>query len=67
MNIRADEPQAIAELTERLERRFPGVPAEAVRSTVDAAYREFSGHPVRDFVPVLVERQARQTLTHRAA
>ncbi len=49
-------------LVERLGNQFPGRPAEAVRAIVHACYDEFKGHPIRDFVPVLVERSAKTRL-----
>jgi hypothetical protein len=67
VNTTIDESHAIAEVTARLVTRFPAVPAATVRATVKAAHREFTDRPVRDFVPVLVERQARQALTRHAA
>ncbi len=67
MNATTDEDRAITEVTARLARRFPAVSAEAVRETVRLAYQNFAGRPVRDFVPVLVEREAKQTLANRIA
>jgi hypothetical protein len=42
----------------RLESRFPDLPSGMVRAVVDTACREFDGARIRDFVPVLVEREA---------
>jgi hypothetical protein len=57
-----DELQAVLEVRDRLQDKFSHVrPAEVAR-TVDEAYHEFDGHPIRDFVPVLVERAAADRL-----
>ena len=57
-----DETQALDQVCERLADRFPAVPAATVRLAVDAAHRKLDGRPVRSYVPVLVERAARETL-----
>ncbi|MEL4356410.1 MULTISPECIES: glycogen debranching protein GlgX [unclassified Luteococcus] len=45
----------------RLGLGFPELPAQTVRATVEQVYAELTG-PIRDFVPVLIEREARQRL-----
>jgi hypothetical protein len=58
------ETRALREVQERLTQRFPYVGAEVVEAAVRvAAYSKLTG-PVRDFVPVLVEHEARQRLAH---
>lgn len=52
----------IAEITERLCTRFPEQPEATVRAYVTEAYDEFEGAKVRDFVEVLVEKQAKKGL-----
>ena len=50
------EVHAIAHVAQRLRARFPDIRAEAIdRMVMDAAH-EFDGRPIRDFVPILVER-----------
>ena len=44
----------------------PGVPPESVRDIVNASWQEFTGRPIRAFVPVLAERSARQQLRSQA-
>ena len=51
-------------LIPRLTGRFPDLPAGSVRQIVNASWDEFAGTPIRDFVPVLVERTARDRLRH---
>jgi hypothetical protein len=43
------------------------VPADTVRDIVTGAWAEFAGRPIRDFVPVLAERKAKQSLRDRPA
>lgn len=57
------EEQAIRQLTERLVENFGGTySAEYIEGVVGAARRRFEGHPVRQFVPILVERYVRREL-----
>jgi len=56
-----DEGQAVEQVTERLAARFPNLPTTLVRSTVRDEHAKLDGR-VRDYVPVLVERAARQRL-----
>ena len=39
----------------------------SVQQTVHASHARFAGSPIRDFVPVLVERTAKTSLTTRLA
>ncbi|SUB09457.1 three-helix bundle dimerization domain-containing protein [Nocardia brasiliensis] len=57
------EEQAIRQMTERLVENFGGTySAEHIEAVVGAGRRRFDGHPVRQFVPILVERFARRQL-----
>ena len=58
---RSAEMRALAEVQERLQDRFPELDAEVVEAAVILAHAELNG-PVRAFVPVLVERAARERL-----
>jgi ribosomal 50S subunit-associated protein YjgA (DUF615 family) len=49
-------------VVERLVARFPDVAEDRVREIVRAAHEEFANRPIRDFVPVFVERAARNEL-----
>ncbi|MFE9319715.1 three-helix bundle dimerization domain-containing protein [Nocardia sp. NPDC052278] len=53
------EEQAIQRLTDRLVDDYP---ADQVQSVVGTARQRFEGHPVREFVPILIERIARREL-----
>ena len=46
----------------RLRTRFPGLPPEVVDDALRAAHARFDGSPIRDFVPLLVERAAAASL-----
>lgn len=59
-----DEARALDDITARLSALFPQLPAHRVTDVVRAVHREFDGRPIRDFVPVLVERSAREQLTN---
>jgi hypothetical protein len=52
----------IAEIVERLSERFPEMAASTVREVVAETYDEFEDARVRDFVEVLVEKQAKKRL-----
>jgi hypothetical protein len=56
------EARALEEVVERLVTRFPDVAEDRVREIVRAAHEEFANRPIRDFVPVFVERAARNEL-----
>lgn|GEM_PF-1489983 len=57
-----DEAHAVNEVVERLTLRFPALPKETVRAVVVASHAGLVG-PVRAYVPILVEHQARQRLS----
>jgi len=57
------EARALEEVVERLVGRFPEVAEDRVRETVRTAHQEFANRPIRDFVPVFVERAARTELS----
>lgn len=54
--------QTIADISDRLSQRYPDLPADTIRAVVSAVYAEFSDAKVRDFVEVLVEKQAKKRL-----
>ena len=59
---RSDEERAIGEVIDRLAKQFPRVPAEAVEQVVSQSRPEFDEVPIRDFVPLFVERDAKARL-----
>ena len=56
------EARALAEVVESLVARFPDVAEDRVREIVRAAHEEFANRPIRDYVPVFVERTAQDEL-----
>ncbi len=62
------EAEAMSGVADRLRQQFPELSAEVIESAVHGRYGTFDGHPVRDFVPILVGRGARRELiTHHRA
>jgi hypothetical protein len=54
---------AIKQLVDRLRSVYPDVPADTVATVVHVNHARFDGRPVRDFVPLFVERGAKEELT----
>lgn len=52
----------IDQVIDRLGTRFPDVPREGIEQVVRSAHEHFATGKVRDFVPLLVERLAREKL-----
>lgn len=61
-----EEVRAVDEVIDRLVARFPDLPRDHIATVVETAHLELEGNPVRDFVPVLVERTAKQRLKQEA-
>lgn len=55
------ETTALLDLQHRLEMTFPSVASTVVHQAVTDSYAAMTG-PIRDFVPLLVEHQARNAL-----
>ena len=62
----AIEARELDRITDSLERAFPNVRIRVVQHAVQQAYRPFTDSPIRDFVPLLVERAAREDLIRRS-
>ena len=58
-----DEARDIERLIGRIQADFPDTPAETVRDAVMDAYREFAGRPIREFIPIFVEREVHTRFT----
>lgn len=54
----------IAEVHRRLSSQYTDIPADQVSRAVQAAQARFAQSPIRDFVPLLVERHARNQLAN---
>jgi hypothetical protein len=62
MNSTTEE-QHISVVRQRLAARFPTIDSGVINQAIDTAHHQFDGRPVRDFVPLLVERAALRSLT----
>ena len=60
-----DETRAVTEVSRRLVESFPDVAPDVIQHTVHTSHEQFAGSPIRDFVPVLVERSAKSSLSAR--
>jgi hypothetical protein len=62
-----DERILVERIPDRLAAHFPGVARARIAAVVEEEYRRFDGRPIRDFVPVLTEHQARDRLRSEGA
>lgn len=60
--LKSNEGEQIANVEERLLKRFTEVPADQVTATVAEAHQRFITSTVRDYVALLVERRAQAEL-----
>jgi hypothetical protein len=59
-----NEVQAVAHVIDRLVQRFPDKPRSVVEEIVSEEVNALRDGPIRDYVPVLVERAAKDRLKH---
>ena len=57
-----DEDKAIAEIADRLQEWFPEATRESIHDAIEKARATFDDAKVRDFVPVLIEKEAKAHL-----
>jgi hypothetical protein len=62
--IQGGETTLLADIERRLIDEFPGVSLVVVDVLIRQEHARFETSPIRDFVPLLVEKQARQQLKH---
>lgn len=62
MDRAENEDVEVEHVVERLTGKFPSIPPEVVEETVTELHEELDEAPVRDFVPVIVEHDAREKL-----
>jgi hypothetical protein len=60
--IEMSEHTLVNEVVARLAQKFPTVPAATVAAVVRDVHAKFDGRPLREFVPLFVERNARAAL-----
>jgi hypothetical protein len=58
------EARALDAVRDRLESRFPSTDPSVVRLAVDVSYQTLRGARIREYIPVLVEREATDKLEH---
>lgn len=58
----ADERRALDDVRNRLITQFPDAGHDVVDTAIGDAHRRFDGGRIRDFVPLFVERAAREQL-----
>ena len=63
--IELSEQTIIEEVADRLTRKYPTIPPDALTAVVRGVHARFHGRPVREYVPLLVERFAREELAGR--
>lgn len=63
--IRVSEETLLVDIERRLIDEFPCVSTLVVDVLIRHEHARFETNPIRDFVPLLVEKQARQRLKHR--
>jgi len=60
--IELSEQTVIEQLVVRLTSRYPAISQSTVATVVRDVHSRFEGRPLRDFIPLLVERNARSEL-----
>jgi hypothetical protein len=64
---RQSEQTVIEQLVERLTNRYPAIARSIVARVVHETHARFEDRPVRDFIPLLVERHAKSALDRLGA
>jgi hypothetical protein len=65
--IELSEQTVIEQLVDRLTNRYPAIAQSVVARVVLETHARFEGRPVRDFIPLLVERNAKNALDRLGA
>lgn len=52
-----EEIGALDQIADRLVARFPDESPEGIKQLVTQIHHQYDGSPIRDFIPVLVERE----------
>ena len=60
--IEMSEQTLVSEVVARLAQKFPTVPTPTIAAIVSDIHAKFDGRPLREFVPLFVERNARAAL-----
>jgi hypothetical protein len=62
--VTPEETRMLHQVRARLQTRFPQVEPERLQQAVDRAFHDLDDARIRDFVEILVEREAADALTH---
>lgn len=62
MVVTAEEHRMIGQVVDRLLNQFPQVPPATVQDAVGSVHHQFDDAPIRDFVPLFVERHTKVEL-----
>lgn len=65
--IDVSEQTVIDEVVQRLTASYPGVPTDSIEATVAEVYARYDGRPLRDYIPLFVEKNARRELADSRA
>ena len=65
--VDAGEWAAIEHLVDRLKESYPEVPPDTIMTVVHHNHARFDGRPIRDFVPLFVERAGKRQLSQVGA
>ncbi len=63
----SEETRVLTHVSDRLSNRFPGVPPTRLHEVVNTSYHDFDNARIRDFVEILVEREAAELLSSGSA
>lgn len=66
MVVSAEEDRLIGQVVDRLLAGFPQVPQDTVHEMVGSSHHRFDDAPIRDFVPLFVERHTKEKLASLA-
>jgi hypothetical protein len=64
--IDLSEQTIIDQVSDRLTQKYPTIPADTLTAVVRGVHARFAGRPVREYVPLLVERFAADELDRLA-
>ena len=60
--VESSEWTAIEQVVQRLQDSYPALPSDRVTEVVHHNHARFDGRPIRDYVPLFVERGSRREL-----
>jgi hypothetical protein len=66
MVVTTEEDRLIGQVVDRLLAGFPQVPADTVHEIAGAVHHRFDHAPIRDFIPLFVERHTKGKLANLA-